>query len=277
MMVVRWNSVYVNAFASSPVMTFANGLSHHQQGNNLHGVYTTLRSAIPNSDLEPYLLWRLSPGFKTEGGQTAKIDEKLAGLRWAGTRGWWDFSTESVFEFGHVGTDRIRAWAGIADLGYTFDKHRLRPRLFAEFAYASGDRDPKDGRRGTFDQLYPNIHNHNGLADQVAWQNLKEFRAGARISPYRRWTVAPTYSTWWLANPTDGFYNSSGTIVARDPKGLSGTHIGEEFDLESYYRISRLFEIGAGIGRIFPGRFLASTGHGHSYTYPYVMLNYNFY
>jgi hypothetical protein len=89
--------------------------------------------------------------------------------------------------------------------------------------------------------------------------------------------VAPAYNNWWLASATDGLYNSAGNIVARDPRGLSGTHIGQEFDLESYYRVSRLFELGAGVGRVMPGRFLTSTGRRHAYTYPYIMLTYNFY
>ena len=277
MMVVHWNSLYINAFAASPVVAGLNGLSHHQQGNNLHGIYSTIRSLIPGTDLEPYLFWRLSPGMKTEAGPLAGINEKAAGVRWAGTWSWWDFSSETVLEFGNVGPDQIRAWATVANVGYTLDRHRLRPRLFAEFDFASGDRNPNDGRRGTFDQLYPNIHNHNGLADQVAWQNLKEFRAGVRISPRRNWTLAATYNDWWLASATDGFYNSSGGNVARDVKGASGTHIGQEYDLESFYRVNRLLELGAGIGHICPGGFLIRTGHGHGYTYPYVMLNYNFY
>ena len=36
-------------------------------------------------------------------------------------------------------------------------------------------------------------------------------------------------------------------------------------------------EFGAGFGRIFPGGFLARTNHNHAYTYPYIMLNYNFF
>jgi hypothetical protein len=277
MMVVRWKDLYINSFAAAPVIAGANGLSHHQQGNNLHGIYSTWRNLIPGTDLEPYVLWRLTPGIRTEAGPAAKMDEKTYGLRWAGTRSWFDFTSEAVVQSGHIGSDRIRslAWAGVA--GYTFDKHRTRPRLFAEFDYASGDSDPRDGRHGTFDQIYPNIHGHNGLADQVAWQNLKQFRAGARISLRRNWTLAGTFNDWWLANPKDAFYNSSGTIVARDPRGLSGTHVGEEYDLESIFRVNRLLEFGTGIGRILPGGFLARTNHGRSYTYPYVMLNYNFY
>jgi hypothetical protein len=52
----------------------------------------------------------------------------------------------------------------------------------------------------------------------------------------------------------------------RDPKGLSETHIGEEYYLETSYRINRELEFGAGIGRIFPGAFLVSTNGNHAYT-----------
>jgi hypothetical protein len=162
-------------------------------------------------------------------------------------------------------------------VSHTFDSLPLRPRLFSEYGFASGDRNPDDGLRGTFDQLYPNVHDHHGLADAVGWQNLREVRAGMRFSPRRNWTLAGAYCDWWLANPTDAFYNASGGIVARDTKGLSGSHIGEEFDAETSYRINRQLELGAGIGHILPGSFLAGTHHNHPYTYPYLMLNYNFF
>jgi hypothetical protein len=277
MAVIHWKSLYANAFAAAPVMTAANGLSHHEQGNNLHGIYSTVRNLIPGSDLEPYVLWRLTPGLRTEAGSLAKLDEKVLGLRWAGTRGFWDFSSEAVLETGSLGSDRIDAWGAMAIVGYTFDHYRRRPRLFAEFDFASGDRDQSDGKHGTFDQVSPNVHSHNGLADQVAWQNLKELRTGARISLRRNWNLAGTYNNWWLASATDAFYNSSGGTVARDPSGRSGTHIGQEFDVETILRVNRLLEFGAGIGRVVPGAFLKNTGHNRAYTYPYVMLNYNFY
>jgi hypothetical protein len=277
MAVIRWRSLYVNTFAAAPVMTGANGLSHHQQGNNLHGIYSTARNVIPGTDLEPYVLWRLAPGVRTESGAISKLNEKVLGLRWAGTKGWWDFTSEAVLENGSMGSDSIRAWAGMAAVGYTFDKHRRRPRLFAEFDFASGDRSSRDGTHGTFDQISPNVHGHNGLADQVAWQNLKEIRGGARISVRRNWNVAATYNNWWLASATDAFYNSSGGVVARDSSGRSGTHIGQEYDVEAILRVNRLLEFGAGVGTVFPGGFLKRTGHDRTYIYPYIMLNYNFY
>lgn len=274
---LNWDWMRISTFAASPVIVLDNGLSHHQEGNNLYGAYATLKHLIPNSAVEPYLFWRVSPAIRTEEGTLSHLDEKTFGARWSGAESGWDYDTEAAGQIGNIGTDRIRAWAGTGIIGYSLQRLRLRPRLFAEYSFASGDQNARDGTHGTFDQLYPNIHDHHGLADQVAWQNLKEVRTGVRVSLRRNWTLAGTYNNWWLASATDAFYNSSGTVVARDPKGLSGTHIGEEYDAETSYRINRQLELGSGFGHIFPGAFLVNTHHKYGYTYPYVMLNYNFF
>jgi hypothetical protein len=60
----------------------------------------------------------------------------------------------------------------------------MKPKLSA---FASGDRNPKDGVHGTFDQLYPNIHDHHGLADQIAWQNLKTPDRGFWLRTQMSW------------------------------------------------------------------------------------------
>jgi hypothetical protein len=275
LLVVNWKWLRVDTFASSPVIALDNGLSHHRQGNNFYGIYTTLKDRIPGSVLEPYLLWRVSPGFATEAGKPARLDEKTVGLRWAGDRSRFDYDVETAGQFGGIGTDTIRAWAWSAVAGYTFQDAPLKPRVFIKYDFASGDRNATDSVHGTFDQLYPNIHDHHGLADQVAWQNLKSVRSGARIALRRNWIAASAYNDWWLASDSDGFYNSSGTIVARDRTGRSGSHIGREYDVQTSYRPNQNLELGIGLGYIRSGDFLVRTNHAHSYTYPYVMLNYN--
>jgi hypothetical protein len=272
-----WSSSWltVNTFAASPVIAVENGLSHHVQGNNLHGVYGGFKKLIPGSVVEPYIFWRLSPRAGTEQGSLAKMNEKTGGIHWAGRFSGWEYDAETVFQRGNVGPEKIRAWAGTLTGGYNFDSLPLRPRIVAGYAFASGDRNPQDGTHGTFDQLYPNIHDHHGLADQVAWQNLKEIRSGVRISLRHNWTLSSMFCDWWLAKAADAFYSSSGAIVARDPTGKSGSHIGTEFDLETAYRVNRQLEFAAGLGQIFPGDFLTRTSHNSGYRYPYVMLYYN--
>jgi hypothetical protein len=277
MLFSNWRYVRISAFSASQVVVGDNGLSHHQPGNNLHGIDAKFDRLARGAVVEPYVFWRLTPGMKSEEAVTSKLDKKTVGVRWAGVVRRFDYDAEVAMQTGHVGADSIRTWAATAIAGYRFTSLRTQPRIFGEYGFASGDQNPKDGKRGTFDQLYPNVHDHHGLADQLAWQNLREVRAGVRISLRRNWTIAAIYNDWWLANATDAFYNSSGSVIARDAKGLSGTHIGEEYDAETSYRVNRQLEFGAGIGRILPGGFLARTGHDRGYTYPYLMMNYNFY
>src|SRR5439155_13756109 len=131
----------------------------------------------------------------------------------------------------------LRTISSASSAGYTFSSSRHKPRVFAKYDFASGDRAPRDGVRGTFDQLCPNNHDQHGLADQVAWQNLKSIRAGMRLSIRPSWMLSGAYNDWWLASATDGFYGASGAIVARDPSGRSGAHIGREYDVQSSYRL----------------------------------------
>lgn len=214
----------------------------------------------------------------TENGTPAHLNEKTLGARFAGTiREVWDFDTEGARQLGSIGSDAIRAWGWLAIGGYTFRSLPLKTRLFGEYDYASGDRNLNDGIHGTFDQISPNVHDHWGLADQFAWQNLKMLRVGVRVWARRNWIVAAAWQDYWLASRIDGFYNSSGSIVARDPRGLSGDHIAEEYDVQTSYRLDRNLEFGAGVGHVLPGTFLARTGHRAMYTYAYIMMSYNFF
>jgi len=80
-----------------------------------------------------------------------------------------------------------------------------------------------------------------------------------RLAIRPNWILSGAYNDWWLAS---------------DPSGRSGAHIGREYDVQSSYRLNRNLEFGAGLGYIRACEFLVRTNRAHSYTYPYVMLNY---
>ena len=92
-----------------------------------------------------------------------------------------------------------------------------RRTLTAEYNYASGDADPADGIRGTFDQLYPTAHDKYGLADQVGWRNIRHIRIGFDITPIKATPITVNYHSYWLAEKRDALYAASGTPLARVP------------------------------------------------------------
>jgi hypothetical protein len=68
----------------------------------------------------------------------------------------------------------------------------------AEYNYASGDADPVDGIRGTFDQLYPTAHDKYGLADQVDGGTSTRSRR-LRRHPDQGTPTRVNYHSYWLA------------------------------------------------------------------------------
>jgi hypothetical protein len=244
----------------------------HVPGNNLHGLYGTIDGALPGSKIEPYLLWRLNQRQKTETGSVGNLDFTTIGLRWAGKLPRrLDYSLEIARQQGSLGTDQIRAWAGHWVVGYAVAAAR-KPRLFAELNYASGDGNASDGKRHTFDQLFPSGHEKLGLADQVGWKNIIHQRTGVEWKPAPRWMAAAKAGGYWLADSHDALYNSAGTAVARKADGSAGRFVGSEADFTCGYSLSRQFQIGGGFAHLFTGGFLKRATPGRAYNFPYLML-----
>ena len=269
--------VRLGIVAASVVDPLDAGVSHHQEGNNVYAVYGGIDRVLPRSAIEPFVVWRVAPTVAVEDGsaKTGKLDEKAYGFRIRGREiAHLDYRFELVEERGSAGTNGLSAWATTLGAGYRIAAMRWRPRVFTGFDYASGDRNPADGTRNTFDTLYPTAHDRFGITDQFGWQNIVAGRAGVAVEPHRRWSVVGQYLDFWLASATDAVYNSSGGIIARDATGRSGTHIGKEVDVYTWYEVNRETHIGVGLGHLMPGEFLARVSEGAAYTYPYFAIEF---
>jgi Alginate export len=202
---------------------------------------------------------------------------KVSGVRWVGTLPHnLDYRTEVAFERGRLAQDHVRAWAGHWAAGYTFSRAAWKPRLLAEYNYATGDGNSRDGRRNTFDQLYPSPHDMYGLADQVGWKNIHHARSGVEWKVAPAWFMASRYSDYWLADAHDALYNTASAVVAHSANGSAGRWVGQEIDFVSLYQPFKTAQIGAGLAHIFPGTFLKLTTPGRGFTTPYVFFNTQF-
>lgn len=275
---LHYDRFRLGLFAASAVIPLAEGISHHEEGNNLYGAYGGIDHIVPNSVLEPFVLWRVQPSVAVETTATLKTgrqDEKAYGVRFkAVALRSLDYSGEWIAERGSDGPDSIEAWGASIGAGYRIDRIWWKPRAFWQYDYASGDKNPTDGRHGTFDTMYPTAHDRFGVADQFGWQNIIAERVGLTIEPRHRWTVTGQYLDFWLASATDALYNTSGGVIVRDATGKSGTHIGKEADVYTWYELNRHVNVGVGLGHIFGGEFLDKTTKGPNYSYPYFALNF---
>jgi len=273
----RYDKFRLDIFASAVVVLRDGEVGQVQPGNNLHGIYGGMTNVIPNSVIEPYVFWRLSPRLKTETGGIGNLDSKTGGVRWVGKLpAGFDYGIEMAIQRGSVGTDLVHAWAGHWLVGHTWATVTAKPRFIVEYNYASGDANAKDGRRGTFDQLYATTHDKYGLADQVGWKNIHHLRSGVEMKPYPKWAVSAKYSAYWLADAYDALYTAASAVVALRADGTAGRFVGQELDATTSYTFSKQFHIGGGLGHLFTGGFLKRATPGAGYTFPYLMAGYAF-
>jgi hypothetical protein len=273
---IRRGGYQVDVFGASVVRIQEDSFDESGNGNRLGGAFGSFSALVPNAVVEPYFIWRADRDLRTETATTGNLDQKTVGARFNGKLpAGLDYGVEMAGQTGSLGSDSIGAWAGHWQLRESFNG-RLGVRLIGEFNYASGDSDPTDGARGTFDQLYPTGHDKLGLADQVGWRNIRHARAGLEISPARGWPVTASHHAWWLANRSDSLYNAGGASIARVPGGASSTYVGQELDVQVTRAVVPQIQVAAGYAHMVTGPFLKEATPGADYSYPYVMVTYVF-
>jgi hypothetical protein len=273
---VRRGTLQVDAFATSVVRIQRDEFDKSGNGNGFFGAYVAASDVIPRSAFEPYVFWRRDRGLTTEDGTPGSLDAATVGLRIAGRVGSsTDYGVEVAVQRGSLGSDDVRAWAGHWQVRSGLPGPG-RIRLLTEYNYASGDADPADGRRGTFDQLYPTPHDKYGLADQVGWKNVHHVRVGLDLAPWVRWPMNVGYHTWWLAESRDALYTAGSVSLARIAAGAGSRHVGQEVDVQVSRAITPQLQLAAGYAYIVAGQFLEQATPGASYSAPFVMATYIF-
>ena len=274
---MNFHNLRVDAFSATFVNVKDGTFDHSKGGSDLHGLYGTLSNALPGATIEPYLFWHLGGGFKTEAGAPAKRNVKMAALRVArkpGNR--VDYVVHLLRQFGTLGNDSISAYAMNFDLGYTWRDVPLHPRVFGDYAYASGDNNAHDNKINTFDQMYPSNHGLYGIVDLFGWQNLRDTKGGFELKPVKNLQVAAITHSLYLANSHDGLYNGTGALVVRKADGSAGSHLGQELEGTSSYAFTKYLTAGVGVGHLFPGEFVKKATKASSYNISYLMLVYTF-
>ncbi|HJP87394.1 MAG TPA: alginate export family protein [Gemmatimonadaceae bacterium] len=266
----------VDAFAASVVRIDQTRFDKNIPGNNFYGTYVSTTRLIPRTSLEPFFFWRRQSGLNTEAGVRSTMNFGTVGLRLAGKQSTVDYDAQVVGQRGSLGDEPIRAWAAHGSLGYTVANVALTPRLWGEYNEATGDSNPTDNRKETFDQLYPTGHDKYGLTDLVGWQNMRHVRGGLDVAFTKSWSATTRYNRYWLDDPHDALYNGGGAVLARSATGVAGTDVGQEVDFVVQGKPRNGLGFSAGIGHFVPGDFLKTTTPGHTYTYPYAMLTFDF-
>jgi len=273
---VKSRPAQIDLFAASVVRILDGEFDKSGNGNRFAGAYVSSGRILPQGTAEPYLFWRRDLNLRAETGPPDSLQQVTTGVRLVGTLpARLDYNVEMAVQRGSLGLDSVRAWAGHWQIRETLEGSRT-PHATAEYNYASGDADPVDGIRGTFDQLYPTAHDKYGLADQVGWRNIHHVRLGFDITPIKATPISVNYHSYWLAEKRDALYAASGAALARIPAGAASRRVGQEIDVQVARPLTPYLVITAGYSHLVAGPFLKQATPGESYSGPFVMATYVF-
>lgn len=274
--ILRAKSWQADVFGASLVRSLPDAFDKSGNGNRLAGVYAASPKVIPQAAVEPYLFWRRDVNLRSELTTVGKLSQTTMGVRVAGKLpARLDYGVEMAMQRGSLAADSIEAWAGHWQIRESLPGPGA-VKLTSEYNFATGDDNPADGVRQTFDQLYPTGHDKLGLADQVGWRNVHHLREGVEFSPFKATPISLNYHSWWLAEKTDGLYAATGAPLARVAGGAASSHVGQELDIQITRALTPQVQLAAGYAHMFAGAFLKQATPGASYSAPYVMVTYVF-
>ncbi len=272
---MKSKAAQIDLFAAS-VVRILDGFDKSGNGNRFAGAYVSSGRILPLGTAEPYVFFRRDVNQRAETGPIGSLQQVTTGARLVGKLpARLDYNVEMDIQRGSLGPDTLRAWAGHWQLRETLPGARP-PHIVAEYNYASGDANPTDGVRGTFDQLYPTAHDKYGLADQVGWRNIHHIRAGFDITPVKATPIAVSYHSYWLAERRDALYAASGAPLARVVAGAASSRVGQEIDVQVSRPLTPQLALTAGYYHFLAGPFLKQATPGKSYSGPFVMATYVF-
>jgi hypothetical protein len=189
---------------------------------------------------------------------SGNLVDRTIGARIKGKDLGFDYTAEAMSQGGHQATDRIEAYAYAGTLGYTFDM-AWTPRLGVEYDFASGDRKAGDGKKGTFDPLFPFGHYYQGFADVFAFKNGKDLMGSIKVAPTETLSVQLDFHQFWLASETDAWYNASGTAIRPRRATSVGSRVGCETDLHARLAVGKYVKFWAGWSHFFAGEYVRQT------------------
>src|ERR1043166_973847 len=283
---LRWQNEWFGAdfFASRVVIPEDERFNVDNEYDWFSGVYA-MSAMVPKNTVEVYFLARNASSKAAaaepspQAPQPSARDIYTYGFRLKskpGDLGHWDYTLEAAGQFGNFQDPRPgpltpqgrlehRAYMAVVQGGYTFPEVWATPRIGLEYAFASGDSNPFDGKHETFETLFPTNHKFYGYMDFVSLQNTHAARGILQLKPHPRLSLAVEGHGFWLANTHDSFYNAAG--VARGGTGTTAgnnygvnpsysSFVGTELDAIAGYALNRFTQLEAGYGHFFRGDYI---------------------
>jgi hypothetical protein len=257
----------LDVFWVRPVIVDKERLNNGDGDSSFAAIYDTL--SLPwlfgKSAASKIEMYGLALSKEKDATTPVDSDTYTVGARFTTNPKPFDFDLEPDYQFGRSGSGDISAWSVATEGGYTVSQLEFTPRAFLGFDAASGDNDPANPDKGTFNQLFPTGHLQLGYIDVIGRQNIVDIHPGVELtllkdeSYAKKVTLRADYRVFWRENTHDALYNSLGA-VQRAAGTNRESYVGNELDLLLTWQIERHTQIYAGYSHFFAGDFIQDTG-----------------
>lgn len=170
-----------------------------------------------------------TPGFRLmKKPKAGHVDGQLEAMLQVGT------SRASALDNDTDDLDHL-AYFAHAEVGYTFSAP-WQPRLAFQYDFASGDRNPNDGKSNRFDTLFGARRfdfGPTGIYGAFARTNINTPGLRVRLAPTSAIDGFVAHRLFWLAAKRDTWTTSG----LQDPTGESGRFIGQQIEGRARFQI----------------------------------------
>ena len=266
---------HVDAFSGFRVQPVRRRPDPIDTANRISGLTVRLKTT-GDGLLEPYFLWKRGNDTLDLMEHPGHRDVLTPGIRAQGALAHGlDYNVEMALQRGHVVDEGISAWAGHWELGWKPLGTDFGLRLGLEYNFASGDKDPADGRHGTFDDLYPAGFNKCGMEDPIAWRNIRYPAISVEMPVTTHWTIYGGYRLFRLASIHDGLYPGGDEYLIRNP-AATRADVGSQVLVAAGYTRSDHWRVHGGYGYLFPGAYLRQSGYSTALRTAYLLFSISF-
>lgn len=255
--IAEHGAIRVDAFHLRPVAIGGGDFDDKtSKTRRLDGIYTTLAPAR-GIGVDAYWLGYADDGARFTG-RSGRETRDTFGLRFFGKRGALGWNWEAMLQRGHFDGDRIRAWSLATETALSFPQAPLTPRLRLRANIASGDRNPADGKLGTFNALFPK-GKYFGELSPIGPRNIVNLHPSVDFDLGKGVTLELVAVRFWRESRGDGIYDIPGGLL-RPAGGSRARHIGDQAEISVGWQASEILSFSASLSAFRAGAFLRDTG-----------------
>ena len=144
-----------------------------------------------------------------DSAAAARDRRRTLSLRYAGKANAWSVDVEAIRQWGSFGNLDIDAYYVTGTVAHGWASG-WKPKLALRVDVGSGDRNPNDGKLGTYGPLFPKPLTYNG---DLGPHNLTIFQPMLTLQPNTRLTLDFSAAGLWRTSIHDGVYSLGGQVL----------------------------------------------------------------